>query len=290
MKRITLGIGASVFALALAACSSDSAVSPSALKLTAADTAEAAAISASDATAEDVDVMYAADGAFGGGTAAPAGDRVLAPSFSTTTDSVRFTFWAMSNACPYDAGTGRFVCPPVTRGALTLQRSFALFDANGTAQSAYDANLTASANFLVSVNGVHVALLGNDTVSRQRNLTVTGLAGTETSRMWNGTGTREDGGFRQDTNRVRTYHTTDNVTWSNILVKLPRVSNPWPMSGMVTRQISGTATVVRSGTTRTFTLQKTVTITFNGTRYVPMTVGTALYTLDLMTGHAVKAG
>lgn len=287
MKRITLGIGASAFALALAACSSDSAVSPSSFKLTAADTAEAAAISASDATAEDVDVMYAAEGAFG--SAGPSANEIPAPSFSTT-DSVRFAFWGMSNACPYDAGTGRFVCPPVTRGALTLQRSFALFDANGAAQSAYDANLTASANFLVTVNGVHVALLGNDTISRQRDMTVTGLAGTETSRMWNGTGTREDGGFRQDTNRVRTYHTSDNVTWSNILVKLPRLTNPWPMSGMVTRQISGTATVVRSGTTRTFTLQKTVTITFNGTRYVPMTVGTALYTLDLMTGHAVRQG
>ena len=288
MKRVTLGIGASAFALALAACSSDSAVSPSSLRLTAADTAEAAAISASDATAEDVDVMFAVDGAFGG--AAPAADRIVAPSFTSSTDSVRFAFWAFSNACPFNAGTGRFVCPPVSRGALTLNRSFALFDAGGTAQSAYDANLTASANFLVTVNGVHLALLGNDTVSRQRNLTVTGLAGAETSRTWNGTGTREDGGFRQDTSRVRTYHTTDNVTWANIVVNLPRVSNPWPMSGTVTRQISGTATVVRSGTTRTFSVQKTVTITFNGTRYVPMMVGTAAYTLDLMTGHAVKAG
>ena len=290
MKRFTLGIGASAFALALAACSSDSAVSPGSFRLTAADTAEAAAISASDATAEDVDVMYAGDAAFGGGAAAPAGDRIVAPSFTTSTDSVRFAFWAFSNACPFDAGTGRFVCPPVSRGALTLNRSFALFDAGGTPQSAYDANLTASANFQVTVNGVHMALLGNDTISRQRNMTVTGLAGAETSRTWNGTGTREDGGFRQDTNRVRTYHTTDNVTWANIVVNLPRLTNPWPISGTVTRQINGTATVVRSGTTRTFTLQKTVTITFNGTRYVPMLVGTAAYTLDLMTGHAVKAG
>jgi len=290
MKRVILGIGASAFAFALAACSSDSAVSPGSFRLTAADTAEAAAISASDATAEDVDVMYAIEGAFGTAAGGATADRIPAPSFTTSGDSVRFAFWGFSTACPYDAGTGRFVCPPLTRGALTLDRSFALFDASGASQSAYDANLTASANFQVDVNGVHMALLGNDTVSRHRNLTVTGLAGTETARAWSGTGTREDGGFRQDTNRVRTYHTTDNVTWTNIVVDLPRSTHPWPMSGAVTRQISGTATVVRSGTTRTFTVQKTVTITFNGTRYVPMSVGTVEYTLDLMTGHAVKAG
>lgn len=286
MKRVTLGVGAATLAIALAACSSDSINSPSNFRLTAADSAEAAAISASDATAEDVDMMYA----FGGAlevAGAPASDRVPSPSF-TTTDSVRFAFWTFTSNCSYDAGTGRYTCPSITRDGLTLQRSFALFDGNGAPMSAYDANLTASANVEASVTGIHIALAGQDTVDRQRDMTVSGLAGAETSRTWNGTGSRDDGGYRQDTDRLRTYHTTDAVTWSNVVVNLPRLINPWPMSGTITRQIQGTGSVTRNGTTRTFTIQRTVTITFNGTRYVPMVVGTTAYVLDLLTGHAVK--
>lgn len=286
MKRVTLGAGAAVLAFALAACSSDSAVSPSTLRLTATDTAEAAAISASDATAEDVDMMYAFGGMLGAG-GAPAAVRVPAPSM-VSSDTARFAFWIFTSNCTYDAGSGRFTCPAITHGGLTLQRSFALFDADGNAMDAYDASATASANFQASVTGIHTALAGEDTIARQRDVTVSGLAGAETSRTWNGTGSRDDGGFRQDADRVRTYHTTDAVTWSDVVVNLPRVENPWPMSGTITRAISGTGTVVRDGVTKTFTLQKTVTITFNGTRYVPMLVGDVAYKLDLLTGRAVK--
>lgn len=286
MKRVTLGVGAAALAITLAACSSDSVNSPSNFRLSAADSTEAAAISASDATAEDVDMMYA----FGGSlelAGAPAGDRIPSPSF-TTTDSARFAFWTFASNCTYDTGTGRFSCPPIARDGLTLQRSFALFDTNGDPMSAYDAILTASANVKATVTGIHVALAGEDTVDRQRDVTVSGLAGAETSRTWNGTGSRDDGGYRQDTDRLRTYHTTDAVTWTNVVVNLPRLTNPWPISGTITRQIQGTGSVMRNGTTRTFTIQRTVTITFNGTRYVPMLVGTTPYVLDLLTGHAVK--
>ncbi len=80
----------------------------------------------------------------------------------------------------------------------------------------------------------------------------------------------------------------DNVTFTNVVVNLPRSQNPWPMSGTVTRQMIGSGSVSKLGTTRTFTVTKTMTITFNGTRYVPMTVGTMQFTLDLYTGTATK--
>jgi hypothetical protein len=60
------------------------------------------------------------------------------------------------------------------------------------------------------------------------------------------------------------------------------------ISGTVTRQIAGSGTVVKDGVTRTFTLSKIVTITFNGTRLVPMSIGGVAFTLDLFTGKAVK--
>jgi hypothetical protein len=129
---------------------------------------------------------------------------------------------------------------------------------------------------------------GADTVNRDRNLTVSGLAGAETSRTWNGTGTRNDHGSRQETTVTRSYSTNDNVTVSSVVVNLPRSSNPWPVSGTITRLVSGTASVTRLGVTKSFSVNRTVTITFNGTQQAAVTVNGNSYTLDLSTGVATK--
>ena len=292
MKRILIA-GGVVASLALGACSSD-VNSPATLQLSANDSLQAVSLSASDATAEDVDVMTASEASMDGSATAPAPtyDRFqagsLGASMSTTADSTRFAFWSFAGSCVYSSATGRFTCPDVVKNGLTLSRSAAFTDASGTAMSHYNDTTTATANFQITVSGVHSTMLGADTISRKRNMTTTGLLGHETIRTWNGTGTRSDGGYAQDTAKTRTYHTADTVTLANVVVKLPRSQNPWPLSGTVTRQISGTGSVVAGTTTRTFSVTKTVTITFNGTRLVPMMVGSVAFTLDLYTGKAVK--
>lgn len=289
MKRILVGtLGAAlVFA---AACSNRDLTQPgSELSLTAADTAEAAAISAGDATAEDVDMFAATEGSFD--LAAASFNLVPSATAATagTTDSTRFAFWSFSRNCTFNATTGRFVCPDVTHNGLTMSSSAAFLDANGAAMAHYNDTTTASANFKLAVSGVRVAPEGADTISRARDMTVSNLLGRETARIWNGTGSRNDGGFRTDTARTRTYRTADSVTFTNVAVSLPRATHPWPMSGTVTRRINGSGTVVRNGVTRTFSVSKTVTITFNGTRFVPMVVGTTTFTLDLYTGRVVRS-
>ncbi|HEY5062225.1 MAG TPA: hypothetical protein VII52_11860 [Gemmatimonadaceae bacterium] len=294
MNRILI-VGGVVSALALSACSSD-VNSPATLQLSANDSLQAVSLSASDATAEDVDVMSAAEASIDGSATAPTPtyDRFqtgLGASMSTTAavgDSIRFAFWSFAGSCTYSSATARFTCPDVVKNGLTLSRSAAFTDASGTAMSHYNDTTTATANFQITVSGVHPTMLGADTISRKRNMTTTGLLGHETTRTWNGTGTRSDGGYAQDTAKVRTYHTSDTVTFSSVVVKLPRSQNPWPLSGTITRQISGTGGVVAGTTTRTFSVTKTVTITFNGTRLVPMMVGNVAFTLDLYTGKAVK--
>jgi len=290
MKRILIG-GGIVSALVLAACSGSDVSSPSSLQLSSADTLQAVVLSAGDATAEDVNVMIASEASLDAAT--PAYDLITAsgPSFSTTgtaSDSVRYAFWAFAGGCTYNSVTGRFTCPDVVKNGLTLSRSAAFSDASGAAMSRYNDTTTASANFQVTVKGVHPTLLGADTISRTRSMTATGLLGHETSRTWNGTGNRSDAGYANDTERTRTYHTTDATTFTNVVVNLPRSASPWPMSGTVTRQIAGSGTVVKNGVTRTFTVSKIVTITFNGTRLVPMSIGGVAFTLDLFTGKAVK--
>lgn len=291
MKRILVGtLGAALVFAAACSSSGDLTQPGSSLQLTASDTAEAAALSAGDATAEDVDIFAATEGSLD-----PAAATFnLVPAAATTsttagTDSTRFAFWSFSRNCTFNASTGRFVCPDVTHNGLTMSSSAAFFDASGAAMPHYNDTTTASANFQLSVAGVRTTTEGADTISRVRNMTVTNLLGHETSRIWNGAGARNDAGYRSDTARTRTYHTADSVTFANVAVSLPRSTHPWPMSGTVTRRINGSGSVVRSGVTRTFTMSKTVTITFNGTRFVPMMVGTTTFTLDLYTGKVVKS-
>ena len=271
-------------AFVIAACSSDS-TSP--IQISADDVNQAAVISASDATAEDVSILSASDMTMSGGAVQNRVGGSLTLSRIPLGGSPSYT-WTFGDGCTYSASNGRFTCPPITAGGLTLNRDYAFFTADQTAQSAYDASLTASANFHVSVAGVHVVDAGADTVNRDRSLTVSGLAGAETSRTWNGTGARTDGGYRVVSDVKRSYHVSDAVTVSNVLVNLPRSSNPWPISGTITRHVTGTAAVEKTGVSKSFTLDRTVTVTFNGTQYATVAVGGNTYTLDLSTGVATK--
>jgi hypothetical protein len=299
MKRSLLcAIGA---VAVLAACSTGSDLTlATSLQLTPTDTAQAAAISAGDATAEDADLLAASELSMDGGTAVynltPLSSSSLynltpsSPSYGVgaSGDSVRFAFWSFAHSCTFTASSGRFVCPDEVHNGLTLSRSAAFYDASGAPMSRYNDTTTASANFQMAVNGVHVVTEGADSISRTRSMTATTLLGHETSRTWNGTGSRTDGGYRNEATVTRTYHTADAATFANIVVSLPRSAHPWPMSGTVTRNVNGMATVVKSGVTKSFGVTKTVTITFNGTRLVPMTVGSMSFTLDLFTGKVVK--
>jgi hypothetical protein len=272
------------FAFLIAACSADS-TSP--IQISADDVDQAAVISASDATAEDVSILSASDMTMSGGAVQNVAGGSLSMSRSPAGVAPTYS-WTFGDGCTYSSTTGRFTCPPISAGGLTLDRDYAFYTADQTAQSAYDASATASANFHVSVAGVHAAIAGEDTVSRDRNLTVTGLAGAETSRTWNGSGSRADGGYRIETDVKRTYHVDDAVTVSNVVVNLPRSSNPWPVSGTITRVISGTASVARNGASKSFAVDRTVTITFNGTQSALVSVGGNSYTLDLATGVVTK--
>jgi hypothetical protein len=283
MKR-SLIVGAPMLAFILAACSGDS-TSP--IQITADDVNQAAVMSASDATAEDVSILSASDMTMSGGAVQSVAGAGLMMSRIPAGGAPSYA-WTFGDGCTYSQANSRFTCPPITNGGLTLNRDYAFYAADQSSQTAYDASTTASANFHVSVAGVHVVDTGADTVSRDRSLTVSGLAGAETSRTWNGTGTRNDGGYRTDATVKRNYHTTDAVTISNVVVNLPRSSNPWPISGTITRQISGTASVTRADASKTFSVARTVTITFNGTQYATVTVAGNTYTLDLSTGVATK--
>ncbi len=260
MKRFLLSAGAGVLAFAMAACAKDSATAPRSLslQLSAGDTASLMIGEAGDATAADVSLI------------------------STASAQVPGT------GCTLNAVTGRFDCPPyVNEHGLTVTRSLAFFDANGVQMNHFDST-TASMNVQATDVGVATRDNGADTVSRTRNLTATGLLGHNTTRTWNGTASGTGGGYGSDSVASRTFDVSNNTTFSGIVVQLPRSANPYPISGSVNRVVTGSGVITRGDSTRTVAISRDVIITFNGTEFVPMTVGSVSYTLDLATGKATK--
>lgn len=251
-RLTTLGL-----ALGLAACNADNTTLPDTPLATAAVDRDIA-LSSGDAAAQDIELMGAAAGPLGIG---------LAPS-ATAADDV-----------PFRCGTH-------TREALTIVRTCTFKDAAGTTQSDYNPLTTAAAD-------IHAVITGGVTrdnwtasdINRIRDLVVSGLAGIETQRTWNGAGTGSSKRERHTENgEVRDYTTASTLTVTNVVVPAPRTENSWPLSGTIIRHV--TITVV-GGPNDGKTRERTVTITFNGSQLVPIQVNDKAYTFDLKTRKIV---
>ncbi|MEP6590864.1 MAG: hypothetical protein ABJC19_06760 [Gemmatimonadota bacterium] len=259
-----------------AACSSSPSGSSS---LDAVASLDAATLAA-DGTAEDVDVMTGMDGGVGYLTTSPllsygAGASLLNPP----TGRPGFT------GCSFAGGS--FRCPAENRAGLTVTRVVTLFDALGGVQTTYDEQTTASIHIVASVAGDVTHGPWTATVSRARDFTITGLAGTETSRTVNGSGTEDLSRSRlTDGGEARSYTVQGSFTVTNVVypVRAPGV-DPWPTSGVITRTMVMTRT---SGTNTGETRTRTVVITFNGTATPGATVDGVPFTLDLAARHAAR--
>ncbi|MDE3173887.1 MAG: hypothetical protein KGN74_12510 [Gemmatimonadota bacterium] len=269
---------ACALAAGLAACSSatDSPTGTPAFQLTSADSVQAVAVPAGQAALGDLDVLNALAASLNFDVA-PAGGAAFDAAFDAAA------------ACTLDSATYLHTCTSTLPNGLALVRTVEYFDSTGAPMLAFNDTTTASANVVAKTSGVRTTGNGADTVSRARTLTATGLLGHNTTRTWNGTGSGTSSAYWTDSAATRSAVTAENATFTNVVVDLPRSTHPYPASGVVTRVVSGAGTVVRNGTTRTFTFSRTVTVTFNGTEFVPMLVGTQAFTLDLATGKVTKS-
>jgi hypothetical protein len=169
---------------------------------------------------------------------------------------------------------------------VTVTRSRTCFDANGAPQQACDASTTASMQLTMTMNGSFTRFAegprGTDSMTanlhRERNLTVSGLLGTETSRTHDGVGTADDTtrfkGVHQNVTveRLVTESAVDSVR--AVVFALPHAANPFPVSGSIVRRVTGdiTLTVNDSTATRSFTRRIEVTFPADGQGNVTMTV------------------
>lgn len=195
-------------------------------------------------------------------------------------------------ACAYDAASGRHTCPVFTVEGMTMTHSYAILDASNRPMERYSASLTAAMNFRRTVDGTLNGTRGGApwSVTRHhaRDYTVSGLAGEETTRTWNGTGSSADTSSHGGERGARTYIATGTHVTTNVVFAVPRSANRWPRSGTIERTVSGSATVTPAGgTAQTRPFARTVRVTFDGDATAQLVVtganGTATCTLDLAT-------
>jgi len=256
--------------LALAACGDAAPTeNPVSASVAAATTLDVATI-AGDAATEDVETFKVNRGALG---------------FAQFADFERFGRW---DPCPYDGTAARFICAPKARGPFNATRSYAYADAAGAAQSAYGATTTASANFRWTLAGTITKRRWSGTVARERDVTLSGLLGSNSTVTVNGTGSseRQRTRFAKDgvdgANAIaREYELEGSAVVKDVVTAAVRLPDAWPASGTITRNHSVTRTDAVNGTRIT---TRTSVVTFNGTQFVPLTVNGTEFTLDLATG------
>lgn len=218
------------------------------------------ALVAADAASQDLELMGGPGGTFAIG---------LAPSLAAADDE-----------------HAPFRCGSHSRDGLTIVRTCTFKDSNGNVQPNYDPLATASVSIHVDIDGTITRDKWTATVDRVRDLVVSGLSGTETRRTWNGTGSGTARRSRHsEGNETRQYDVTGKWTMTNVVVAVPRTENGWPISGTITYE----ATIKITGGPRDGqTVSRTVTITFNGTQFVPITVNEHSFTFDLKTRRIIR--
>ena len=285
MNRFLLSVGTGAIMIAIGACAKDSATSPlSSLDVSSTDSSLIAAGPSADETVADINTLNGISATMGW-SLGNQNTGVSMDLVGAERPSIGANF---KNDCTYNAIDGRFHCLVSVNGnGVSVIRSIALFDTTGAPMDHFDST-TASMNVLATLSGIVLRANGADTVNATRNLTATGLFGHNTTRTWNGTGDGTHGAFWTDSAASRTSDVTFSSTFANVVVALPRSANPYPISGTITRVVTGTGVVKKGNKTRTITISRTVVVTFNGTQTVPMVVGTEHFTVDLSTGAAVK--
>lgn len=186
--------------------------------------------------------------------------------------------------CTFNVATSLYGCPTITTPeGLTLRRWFGIFDAAGHEQQAYDALATESIVFGLGIDGTIEQPDRTMWVSHRRLVQLSGLAGTETQRIWRGGGSRDDSAHVTTDGVTRSVRFLSDDKVNDVVFKLPRSEFPFPQSGTITHLVSVTATVPNGTEATNRNTGRHVVVTFDGTRTATMLIEDTPCTLDLVT-------
>ena len=161
-------------------------------------------------------------------------------------------------------------------------RTVSFFDEFGDPMDAYDAQLTAQIRwtheFTVTMGRGRVT----GEMTRSREMTVSGLLGTETERTHNGLGLDERSRIQvNEVQGTRTYDMSAEVTIEDVVIAVDRVTQPWPLSGTITRVV--TIEIGNAPQGGDITRTRTTVLTFDGTQFPTLTIDGESFEVDLAT-------
>jgi len=169
--------------------------------------------------------------------------------------------------------------PFASEAEFSRTRTRTFLDESGAEMDRYDALLTASINTLTETVGQGSRGDLVVTLSRLRDMTVSGLLGEETERVWNGTGTDDRSRVRtSDEEGTRSYVLTGSTTTTDVVRAVDREAQPWPLSGTIARAIT---VEVTNGPNGDETRTVDALLTFDGTQFVTLIVNGEEFEIDL---------
>jgi len=183
---------------------------------------------------------------------------------------------------------------PGMPSGITVTRSRTCYDQNDAVISCTPLSAVYSINFVVSLDGSFASYFdrGNGTtdtvqasVHRSRDWTLSGLHSTDSTRIHNGVGTAADTTYFSNKFRSRSAKELAIDSAVAIVVKLPRATHPWPISGSWIRNVNATVVVTANGSSNTRTVQRRVVVTFPADNQgnVALTVNGQACSLNLVT-------
>lgn len=163
-------------------------------------------------------------------------------------------------------------------GTFSGTRSVLFRDEAGGEQSGYDPLTTESIQIEHEIEGEVSRAGWTAAIYRERLKTVSGMAGEEVTRTWNGTGTETvSRSMHLDDGTERSYESEGTVEYSDVIVPIPGSDPRWPLSGTISRAM----TVTRSGPDGEVTRSVEIVITFTGEQVVTVSVNGAEMDIDL---------
>jgi len=225
---------------------------------------------------------------FGDNVAAAGSFSMISPSYNVNIGSgSKASLNGISPTCTY--ASGRYTCSATTEQGLSVTRSFAFYDANGTTVQTWDPAVVESVNFQAQMDGdFSQGLVWMASVHRTADLTVSGLISSAPQRTWNGTGTGNESISHIGLDGIRSLSGTSSLTVTNVVMPGKDATSQIPLSGTIAIDVDYTASLQGATGSVSKEVTRHVAVTFDGTNAPALQIG-SLHCVVHLDIHSVDS-
>lgn len=225
---------------------------------------------------------------FGDNVAAAGSFSMISPSYNVNIGSgSKASLNGISPTCAY--ASGRYTCSATTEQGLSVTRSFAFYDANGTTVQTWDPAVVESVNFQAQMDGdFSQGLVWMASVHRTADLTVSGLISSAPQRTWNGTGTGNESISHIGLDGIRSLSGTSSLTVTNVVMPGKDATSQIPLSGTIAIDVDYTASLQGATGSVSKEVTRHVAVTFDGTNAPALQIG-SLHCVVHLDIHSVDS-